>query len=107
MSRHTLIWAAVPHTSDGIVFELGLGRGHQRFYLSRDLLEKVFGLERGASDARQLECFYIHSSRIFAQAYEKRVRGGSDTVQLQLADFNMDDDDRRRSRMHATVRHAA
>ncbi|WCM18329.1 hypothetical protein NDK50_14910 [Paraburkholderia bryophila] len=97
MIGNSLIWAAVPHTGDGVVFQLRLHSGTQRFYVPRDLLEAVFGLERGASDAGQLALFYRNSNRIFSEARVKRAHGSSDTVQLLTRDFNLRDADQRRS----------
>lgn len=107
MSRDSLIWAAVPHTGDGVVFQLRLSDGYQRFHLPRDLLEKVFGLEHGASDARQLELFYEYSKRIFSRASEKRSRGSSDTVRLHATDFISRGNDRSGSELHQAGRRAA
>ncbi|MGA7782954.1 MAG: hypothetical protein WCA85_35325 [Paraburkholderia sp.] len=87
MNNDSLIWAAVPHNSDGIVFQVRLGRGMQRFHLSRGVLEEVFNLERRASDARQLELFYTCFSRIIARANTKRSIASSDTVPLKATDF--------------------
>lgn len=95
MTGQTLLWAAVPHTGDGVVFELRLDYGRQRFYVPRDLLEDVFGLEPAASDARQLELFYANSNRISSRAYEERSRGSAGTVRLQLVDFSLTDNERR------------
>jgi hypothetical protein len=87
MSSHSLIWAAVPHNSDGVVFQLRITRGLQRFHLSRRVLEDVFDLERRASDARQLELFYSCLSRILAKASTKRSISSPDTLALQVSDF--------------------
>jgi hypothetical protein len=87
MSNHALIWAAVPHNSDGIVFQARILHGLQRFYVSRRVLEEVFGLERKASDARQLEVFYANLPDILSHARDKRSIAGSDTVTLLAADF--------------------
>jgi hypothetical protein len=57
MSTHVLIWAGVPHRSDGIVFQVRVVHGLQRFHMSCRKLEDVFHLETRASDARQLEFF--------------------------------------------------
>jgi len=87
MSNHALIWAAVPHNSDGVVFSVRLARGLQRFHISRRVLEDAFELERMTSDARQLEVFYSCLSRILAKAGAKRSTASRDTVALQTADF--------------------
>jgi hypothetical protein len=88
MRSHSLIWAAVPHNSDGVVFAVQIGRGFQRFHLSRRVLEEVFELERKTSDARQLELFYLCVDRILAKACAKRPVASRDTVALQVADFH-------------------
>lgn len=87
MDNHALIWAAVPHNSDGVVFSVRIARGPQRFHLSRRVLEEVFELERRSSDARQLEVFYSCLERILAKAAAKRSVANRDTVALQIADF--------------------
>ncbi|WP_429252197.1 hypothetical protein [Paraburkholderia sp. GAS333] len=87
MSNHALIWAAVPHNSDGVVFSVRIARGLQRFHISRRVLEDVFELERNTSDARQLELFYSCVSRILAKATAKRSTASRDTVALQSSDF--------------------
>ena len=87
MSSHSLIWAAVPHNSDGVVFQIRIVNGLQRFHVSRRALEDAFDLEPRASDAKQLQHFYSHLTRILARAGEKRSVCGSDTVPLQAADF--------------------
>ncbi|WP_175151441.1 hypothetical protein [Paraburkholderia ultramafica] len=87
MSSHSLIWAAVPHNSDGVVFQVRIARGLQRFHLSRRVLEDVFDLERKASDARQLELFYSCLKHILAKASTKRSISSPDTVALQASDF--------------------
>jgi hypothetical protein len=92
MSSIPLIWAAVPHNSDGVVFQIRLGRGFQRFHISRRVLEDVFELERKASDARQLEFFYAHERRILARASTKRSTACSATISLQAADFGASND---------------
>ncbi|MBB5426590.1 hypothetical protein F0160_03685 [Paraburkholderia sp. JPY303] len=98
MSSIPLIWAAVPHNSDGVVFQIQLGRGLQRFHVSRRVLEDVFELERKASDARQLEFFYVHEQRILARASAKRATASSTTVSLQPADFGVSNDSERWAR---------
>jgi hypothetical protein len=92
MSSIALIWAAVPHNSDGVVFQIRLGRGLQRFHVSRRVLEEAFELERKASDARQLEFFYAHEQRILARASTKRSTASSGTIALQAADFGVAND---------------
>jgi len=87
MHNHALVWAAVPHNSDGVVFQARILHGFQRFYVSRRVLEEVFGLERKAKDARQLEVFYANLPDILSHAREKRSIAGSDTVTLLAADF--------------------
>lgn len=87
MNSHVLIWAAVPHNSDGIVFQVRIAHGLQRFYVSRRVLEDVFDLESRATDARQLELFYGFLERILVRASNKRSIAGSDTVALLATDF--------------------
>jgi hypothetical protein len=87
MSSHTLIWAAVPHNSDGVVFQIRISRGLQRFHLPRRTLEDVFELERNATDARQLEHFYHCLERILTRAGTKRLVASSDTLALRTTDF--------------------
>jgi hypothetical protein len=87
MSNHALIWAAVPHNSDGVVFSVRIARGPQRFHISRRVLEEVFELEQNTSDARQLDVFYSSVSRILAKAAAKRSTANRDTVALQTSDF--------------------
>ncbi|WP_322049509.1 hypothetical protein [Paraburkholderia sp. J67] len=87
MRSHSLTWAAVPHNSDGVVFEVRVVSGLQRFHLSRRVLEVAFELERLATDARQLEHFYSCLDRILARASMKRPIAGSDTVALLATDF--------------------
>ncbi|RQR60008.1 hypothetical protein DIE07_09480 [Burkholderia sp. Bp9002] len=87
MSRALLVWAGVPHNSDGVVFQVRIARGLQRFHLSRAILEKVLDLERLASDARQLTCFYEHLEPILGVARNARSDARPDTVPLNVADF--------------------
>jgi hypothetical protein len=87
MSSHTLIWAAVPHNSDGVVFQVRINHGLQRFHMPRGTLEDVFDLEPGASDARQLERFYQFEKRIVSRAETKRLVASSNTVALRTTDF--------------------
>ncbi|WP_310631060.1 hypothetical protein [Paraburkholderia sp.] len=82
-----LVWAAIPHNSDGVVFQVRVIRGLQRFHLPRRALEAVFGLAPHASDARQLELFYRHTAHILSQAMRKRPIAGADTAALQTTDF--------------------
>lgn len=82
-----LVWAAIPHNSDGVVFQVRVIRGLQRFHLSRRTLEDVFDLAPHASDARQLERFYEHAPQILRQAMRKRPIAGADTAALQTGDF--------------------
>jgi hypothetical protein len=88
MSSHVLIWAAVPHNGDGVVFQVRIAQGLQRFYVSRRVLEDVFDLEPRASDARELQLFYLFLDRILTRATVKRSIAGSDTLQLQVTDFS-------------------
>nr|WP_313955676.1 hypothetical protein [Paraburkholderia sp. BCC1884] len=88
MSSHSLIWAAVPHNSDGVVFQIRIARGQQRFHVSRRVLEDIFELERRAPDARQLQLFYACIERILAKAATKRSIAGADTVALLSIDFD-------------------
>ncbi len=101
MSNHALIWAAVPHNSDGIVFQVRTVHGLQRFYVSRRVLEEVFDLEARASDARQLELFYKFLNRILVRASEKRSIASSDTVALQVTDFTAPSKEESRSNVPA------
>jgi len=87
MSSHVLIWAAVPHNSDGVVFQVRIAHGLQRFHVSRRVLEDVFDLESPASDATQLELFYTFLERILVLAGKKRSIARSGTVALQATDF--------------------
>jgi hypothetical protein len=88
MSSHVLSWAAVPHNGDGVVFQVRIAHGLQRFYLSRRVLESAFNLEPRASDARQLQLFYQFLNRILIRATAKRLIAGSDTLPLQATDFS-------------------
>ncbi|AXF26080.1 hypothetical protein CUJ89_33780 [Burkholderia pyrrocinia] len=87
MDGGALVWAGVPHNSDGVVFQIRVGRGLQRFHISRMVLEKALDLERLASDARQLECFYEHLAPILGVARKARSNAKADTVPLNIADF--------------------
>ncbi|MBY8605567.1 hypothetical protein [Burkholderia arboris] len=87
MDRNLLVWAGVPHSSDGVVFQIRVGRGLQRFHIPRLILERAFDLERLASDARQLECFYEHLAPILAVARKTRSNAKADTVSLNVSDF--------------------
>jgi hypothetical protein len=87
MKSALLVWAAVPHNSDGVVFQLRLARGLQRFHVSRRVLEEVVELERRATDARQLESFYQNLDRILTLASTRRSIARSDTLALQVSDF--------------------
>lgn len=107
MSSHVLIWAAVPHNSDGIVFQVRIIHGLQRFYVSRRVLEDVFDLEPRASDARQLELFYRFLKRILVRASKKRSIASSDTVALQVTDFTAPRKKENRSNVHAIARSLA
>ncbi|SAK97336.1 hypothetical protein AWB79_07455 [Caballeronia hypogeia] len=82
-----LVWAAIPHNSDGVVFQVRVIRGLQRFHISRRVLEEAFDLAPHASDAGQLELFYQHKNHILRQAMRKRPIAGADTAALQSADF--------------------
>lgn len=103
MGSHSLIWAAVPHNSDGVVFQIRISHGLQRFHLSRRVLEAVFELEPGASDAKQLQHFYLHLTRILARAVAKRSVCGSDTVALQVADLTSPTREQFASSRHAVA----
>jgi hypothetical protein len=107
MSSHVLVWAGVPHNSDGIVFQVRVVHGLQRFYVSRRVLENVFDLEPGASDARQLELFYTFLKRILARSESKRPIAGSDTVALQSTDFIASSKNENRSSLHALAERGA
>ncbi|QBQ99461.1 hypothetical protein [Paraburkholderia pallida] len=82
-----LVWAAIPHNSDGVVFQVRVVRGLQRFHIPRQALEEAFDLTPHASDARQLELFYQHKAHILSRAMRKRPMAGADTAALQTADF--------------------
>ncbi|WGS40339.1 hypothetical protein LFL97_11330 [Burkholderia sp. JSH-S8] len=87
MDRGSLVWAGIPHNSDGVVFQVRIARGLQRFHISRAILEKALDLERLASDARQLECFYEHLAPILGVARKTRSNARADTVPLNISDF--------------------
>ena len=82
-----LVWAAIPHNSDGVVFQVRVIRGLQRFHIPRRALEEAFDLAPHASDAGQLELFYRHMTHILMRAMRKRPIAGADTAALQTADF--------------------
>jgi hypothetical protein len=107
MPNHSLIWAAVPHNSDGVVFQVRIVRGLQRFHVTRRVLEDVFDLQPAASDARQLEHFYSCLNRILAQAGKKRSIASSDTVALRATDFTSTSKEQRGSNGHAVAQSAA
>jgi hypothetical protein len=107
MSSQVLSWAAVSHNGDGVVFQVRIAHGLQRFYLSRRVLENVFDLEPRASDARQLQLFYQFLNRILTRATAKRSIAGSDTLQLQATDFSPLRTEESRSNRHAVVQTAA
>jgi hypothetical protein len=107
MSSHVLIWAAVPHNGDGVVFQVRMVRGLQRFYVTRRVLEDVFDLEPRASDARQLELFYQFLERILVRAGSRRSIASSDTVALQTNDFIPLRKKESRSDLHAIARTSA
>jgi hypothetical protein len=92
------MWAAVPHNSDGVVFQVRLVFGLQRFHVARSVLEKAFKLERKASDAKQLELFYAQLEWIVAGAHAKRSIAGMDTLALVADDFIVERNESR----HAT-----
>ncbi|CAE6763261.1 hypothetical protein [Paraburkholderia haematera] len=106
MSSHELIWAAVSHNSDGVVFQVRIAHGLQRFYVSRRVLEDVFDLERRASDAKQLELFYQCLERVLVRASKKRSIASSDTVALQTTDFIPSGNRDSRSDLHTSARSA-
>ncbi|MEN2470332.1 hypothetical protein D1006_38135 [Burkholderia stabilis] len=87
MESGSLVWAGVPHNSDGVVFQVRVGRGLQRFHIARTVLEKALDLERLATDARQLECFYEHLTPILGAARKTRSNAKADTVPLKISDF--------------------
>jgi hypothetical protein len=106
MSSRALIWAAVPHNSDGVVFQVRMVRGLQRFYMSRRVLEDVFDLEPQASDARQLEHFYKFLERILVRASNRRSIASSDTVALQITDFILSSKKESGSNQHTVAQSA-
>ncbi|KVN17300.1 hypothetical protein [Burkholderia stagnalis] len=87
MGSASLVWAGVPHNGDGVVFQVRITRGLQRFHISRAILEAVHDLERLASDARQLTCFYEHLEPILGVARKARSDARADTVPLSVSDF--------------------
>ncbi|MFL9929487.1 hypothetical protein P0D88_09525 [Paraburkholderia sp. RL18-103-BIB-C] len=107
MASHSLIWAAVPHNGDGVVFQVRIVHGLQRFHVTRRVLEDVFDLEPAASDAKQLEHFYLYLHRILAQAGTKRSIASSGTVPLRATDFTSTSKEQRGSSQHAVARSAA
>ena len=82
-----LVWAAIPHNSDGVVFQVRVIRGLQRFHIPRRVLEEAFDLPPHASDAGQLEVFYRHATHILSRAMRKRPIAGADTAAFQTLDF--------------------
>jgi hypothetical protein len=107
MSSDVLIWAAVPHNNDGVVFQVRIALGHQRFHISRSVLEGVFDLEPLASDAKQLELFYQFMKRILGRAEKKRSIAGLDTVALLAIDFTLSSKRDSRSNLQAGAGRAA
>jgi hypothetical protein len=103
MGSNSLIWAAVPHNSDGVVFQVRVERGLQRFHVSRRVLEDAFDLVPKASDARQLEHFYLYLDRILDRAGTKRAKASSDTIALQTSDFISASKERYASDRHASA----
>ena len=106
MVGHSLIWAAVPHNSDGVVFEVRIVQGIQRFHISRRVLEDLFNLEPAVSDARQLEHFYSSLHHILAQARIKRSVASSDTVALRAIDFTSTSKEQGSASRHAVDQRA-
>ncbi|ASW03374.1 hypothetical protein CJU94_34890 (plasmid) [Paraburkholderia aromaticivorans] len=107
MASHSLIWAAVPHNSDGVVFQIRIAHRLQRFHVSRRVLEDIFDLEPAASDARLLEHFYLHLNRLLTHAGAKRSTASSGTVPLHAIDFTSTSKEQRGSNRHAVARNAA
>lgn len=107
MGNHSLIWAAVPHNNDGVVFQVRIVHGLQRFHIARRVLEEVFDLEPAASDVRQLEYFYLYLDRILTQASTARSIASSGTVPLRATDFTSTIKEQRGSSRHAVARSAA
>lgn len=107
MSSHVLIWAAVPHNGDGVVFQVRIVRGLQRFYVSRRVLEEVFDLEPRASDGRQLELFYMFLNRILVRTSMKCSIAGSATVPIQATDFFPPSKEESKSNRHTLAPSAA
>nr|MDW3662885.1 hypothetical protein [Paraburkholderia terrae] len=85
-SSSRLVWAANPHNSDGVVFQVRVIQGLQRFHVSRQTLEKVCGLAPRASDARQLEVFLQHLASFVDLALRKRPLAANDTVPVLFTD---------------------
>ncbi|CAH2774321.1 MAG: FIG00462635: hypothetical protein [uncultured Paraburkholderia sp.] len=104
MNSHSLMWAAVPHNSDGVAFQIRLVYGLQRFHISRGVLEKAFRLERKATDARQLELFYTHLKSIVAGTNAKRSIAGHDMLPLHADDFIVDGKEARWFNSHTVSR---
>jgi hypothetical protein len=88
MSSRSLVWAGVPHNGDGVVFQVRVDHGLQRFHIARFVLEDVFDLEPSASDAQQFDLFYASLKRILDQAAIKRSIASPSTVSLLTADFD-------------------
>jgi hypothetical protein len=87
MKSCMLDWAAVPHNSDGVVFQVRIFAGCQRFHVARAVLEEAFGLAPKASDAKQLELFYLHAKCIVNRAGEKHSPLRVGVLALVASDF--------------------
>jgi len=87
MNSCTLEWAAVPHNSDGVVFQVRIFAGSQRFHVARTVLEEVFGLAPNASDAKQLELFYVHQVSVIGSASQKHSPLRVGVLALRASDF--------------------
>ena len=107
MTSHALVWAGVPHNSDGVVFQIRIFHGLQRFYISRRVLEDVFDLEPSASDAKQLALFYTFLNHVLEHASKKRAIASASTVSLHAADFDPPDKRESRRSEHVLAQSAA
>jgi hypothetical protein len=67
-----LVWAAIPHEGDGVVFQVRVLRGLQRFPIPHRVLEDAFDLALHAPDAVQLDLFYQHKTHILARTMQTR-----------------------------------
>ncbi|WP_162600869.1 hypothetical protein [Paraburkholderia sp. C35] len=87
MGSSRLVWAANPHNGDGVVFQVRVLKGLQRFHVSRHTLEKALGLAPQVSDARQLEVFFKHLTSFIDIALRKRPLAANDTAPIFVDDM--------------------